>query len=95
MPWVELIRILLPLILEMIREKREEGSVTSSAKAVDCWNSPAGRIEMVGNLCIKGVERGLISSEQQLDVIWAAMEQGDNVLMPILIEKIYELSQAA
>ena len=92
MPWAEIIKLLLPIIIELIGNKKKAGA--SMNAVVACWSSPQGRCDFVREACSMAESRGLIAPDQKLDIVMTLAEKADNPLAPLFIEYLYEMSDA-
>ena len=93
MPWAEIIKLLLPIIIELIGNKKKKPDA-SVQQLVACWNSPQGLHDFVSEVCSRAEANGEIKPAQKLDVVLAFAEVAESPLAPLFIEYLYEMSDA-
>jgi len=91
----EIIKLLLPLIIQMLGDKKKSGQAADSLAAINCWRSPSGRAEFVAKLCAEGISQGRIRVDEVPTVIAALEDMADSSLMPIFVESLYALPEMA
>ena len=84
MPWIELIRLLLPIIIELIGNKKKNGKSLEDIQA--CWADPRSRAQFVEELAFH------TAVTNRIDVVIAGLEVFDHPLIPVLIRAIYEVA---
>jgi hypothetical protein len=81
MPWIEIIRLIAPIIVDIIKNKN-----VAAPAAVECWNSNDGRVNMVRDICKNARAQNLPVSDA--DIILALAQAAEDPLLPLYIEAI-------
>ena len=89
---LDIIKLLLPIIIEIIGNKKKNQTISSVVDAVQCWENPTTRRMTVRSVIDLALDEGVIEESQRVDVILAFAAFGDNPLTPLYIEALYKMA---
>ena len=85
----EIIKLLLPLIIQLLGNKQKAGQAVDSEAAINCWRSPSSRATFVAELLTLGIDQGRILPDEMPLIVAGLNDMADSPLMPLFIEALY------